>query len=99
MMFAVLYTVYICYFITTKIIFNFSYFCYSYNLLCFCTFRCIFKLPQTLTLVIQSSASEFRPCNVAGELQPSATDDVSSWSASSAISYFTVAYMMTVVDM
>jgi len=36
---------------------------------------------------------------VAEELQPSATDDVSSWSASSAISYFTVAYMMTVVNM
>jgi len=36
---------------------------------------------------------------LAEELQSPATDDVSSWSASSAISYFTVAYMMTVVDM
>jgi len=32
---------------------------------------------------------------MAEELQSSATDDVSSWSASSMISYFIVAYMMT----
>jgi len=40
----------------------------------------------------------FIPCSVAEELQSSAAVDVSSWSASSTISYFTVAYMMTVVD-
>jgi len=57
--------------------------------------QAVLELRQVETKVIHF---RFRPCNVAEELQPSASDDVSSWSASSAISYFTVAYMMTVVD-